>query len=321
MPSFQAIEEDPYSHIGGIKHDEICFLATHTQRKRVEVYVSSDEEKYRVQHYPTIQERIQAQKDWAKTQLAEAKVAYEREALKKLMDDQLVKARREAATAAAKRDDTAADGEDSLGELAVDEEEEDEQQEDTGANQTDASYMRELVGIKERKLLVTRNTAVYHAELSPYQARKLAFRLYMGWTGKRDKTLTVVLPWLLLGRRETSQSMPLLLKLGVTHILNVTHDQPNRFGNHFVYQRIAVKDSVEADLGSRFSAAIAFMKRAEDCKGRVGAGPLLLGLTRLTRPTHSSWCTARRAPLARPRWSWPSWCSPRSCRCWTRTRT
>lgn len=270
MSFYQAPEEDPYSHIGRIKHDDVCFLATHTQRKRVEVYVSSDEEKYRVQHYPTIQERIHAQKDWTKTQLAEAKVAYEREALKKVMDDQVAKARREAATAIEGRDDTAVDGDDSLDELAVDDEY--EQQEDTGgANQTDASYMQELVGIKERKLLATRNTSVYHAELSPYQARKLAFRLYMGWTGKRDKTLTVVLPWLLLGRRETSQSMPLLLKLGVTHILNVTHDQPNRFGNHFVYQRIAVKDSVEADLGSKFSAAIAFIKRVEDCKGRVCA--------------------------------------------------
>ena len=33
--------------------------------------------------------------------------------------------------------------------------------------------------------------------------------------------------------------------------------------------RIKVKDDIEADIGSHFDAAVNFIKRAEDCKGRV----------------------------------------------------
>ncbi len=220
--------------------------------------MSSDEELYRRQNYPTIQERIVLQKDWAKQQLAESKVAYEREALKKLMEEKVATARAEAsAVMKAHLGNSSPEDEDSLADYPVPEDEEEEEVEE--GNQTDASYAQELIGIKERKLLVTRNTAVHHKEISAFEARKM------------DKTLTVVLPWLLLGRKETSQNMPLLLKLGVTHILNVTHDLPNRFNNHFVYQRISVKDNSDADIGSKFSTAISFMKRAESCKGRVRA--------------------------------------------------
>ena len=148
---------------------------------------------------------------------------------------------------------------------------EEEEPDENEANPNGNSFAASLLAIKERKLLATRKTAEYHEEKSSYEIKKLAYRFYFGWLGKsvHDKNLSTVLPWLLIGRRETSSNMQQLIKLGITHILNATNDLPNCFNNHFIYHRVAVKDNLEADIGSKFSSAVNFIKRVEDVKGRV----------------------------------------------------
>mmetsp|Transcript_80800 Transcript_80800/g.158644 ORF Transcript_80800/g.158644 Transcript_80800/m.158644 type:complete len:428 (+) Transcript_80800:159-1442(+) len=282
-------EPDPYADLPKVNNDQTIFLATHTQVKRVEVLISSNEEAYRKKHYPTIEERIEKQKEWAGMQLREAKIASEREALKKAMELKVISERKKMdSREAAKRDGIPPPHEDEEN-VEVDPMIPDEPlgpgglpltdidaEDDTNALGGDgdaqgmnAEYAEELLDIKERKLLASRNTLMYHREWSRWERRKYAWKVQYGWMGKRDRDLTEVLPWLLLGRREVSSNQSLLLQHGVTHILNMTSDIPCAFPNTFIYQRVPIKDNLKADIASHFATIINFIKRAEKCKGRI----------------------------------------------------
>lgn len=242
----------------------MVFLASHTQVKRQELLVRSDEEAYRQKHYPTIFERIELQKEWAKQQQREARLAAEREAVQMRID----KMRRERNGQTVSEDEEALleDIEEQIREIG----EEDEREFETNKKKTStAEYAQQIMEIKEHKVLATRETAAFHREYSLWSRRKKAIKISLGFTGRREKDYSVILPWLLLGRRELSANMQELLKLNVTHILNVTHDAPNVFGQHFVYEKIRVKDSLDSDIGRHFDTIVSFIDRAEACKGRV----------------------------------------------------
>lgn len=281
------VEEDPYADIPKVSHHQTIYLATHTQQKRVELFVTSDEEAYRRKQYPTIEERVAQQKQWASTQLKEAKMASERAAIKKMMDMKLRQAQKE--TDATNIDDgstkekvMAASTDDIVDELAKIPEDpnqhgprgpqsslEDLVEENAGLEDDAEEYLAELLDIKERKLTGTRNTTVYHREISKWERRRFAFRVACGLLGRRSREITEVTPWLLIGRKENATDLQLLLRLNITHILNVSSELPMAYPNHFIYQKIPVKDSIEADIAVHFSTIINFIKRVEDCEGRL----------------------------------------------------
>lgn len=62
---------------------EPIYLPSVTQKRRIEAVYYSDEAAIRARQYPTINERIQQQKDWVAQQIEEARIAAQREALKK----------------------------------------------------------------------------------------------------------------------------------------------------------------------------------------------------------------------------------------------
>lgn len=273
-----------------MSNEQTIFLSTHTQIKRVEVLVSSNEEEYRKKHYPTIEERIAKQKEWARMQLREAKLLSEREALKKSMEEKVIAERkRMEAVEAARKEGRILQEEpvelvesdpmipvEPLGPGGMplpDASAEEDGNVDEIADAVSAEFAEELLDIKERKLLASRNTLQYHREWSKWERHKQAFKVHYNWLGKRDRDLTEVLPWLLLGRREVSANQSLLLKLGVTHILNMTSDLPCLFVNTFIYQRVPIKDNIQTDISVHFSTIINFIKRVEKCKGRVSEFP------------------------------------------------
>lgn len=136
---------------------------------------------------------------------------------------------------------------------------------------TKVDYEEQLMQIKERKLTISRSTSEFHKYFPKKTRRWMAFKLWMGWGtnyGKRKET-TEILPWLLIGTRETAMNLQELLRLNVTHILNMSGDLPNTFPQHFVYQKINVRDSAEEDIGKHFQTIVKFIKRVEDCKGRI----------------------------------------------------
>ena len=78
------------------REEPVVFLVSHAQVKRTEIYVASDEESYRRTNYPTIHERVDLQREWAHEQLKDARMASQREAVKRLADKKLQEARDEA---------------------------------------------------------------------------------------------------------------------------------------------------------------------------------------------------------------------------------
>lgn len=280
----QEEEVDPYADFPKVNNEQTIFLSTHTQIKRVEVLISSNEEAYRRKHYPTIEERIEKQRDWARIQVREAKMESERAALKKAMEMKTIAARKHMeAVEEARREGLPIPEEPADEEVDPMVPEEpagpggaplpDGEDEDETMNPADLAmnddFAAELLEIKERKLLASRKTLQYHKEMSRWEKRKLALRMHYGWMGKRDRDITVVLPWLLLGRREVSTNQSTLLQMGVTHILNMTHDCPCVYPNTFIYQRVPVRDNITTDLAAHFTTIINFIKRVEKCKGRV----------------------------------------------------
>ncbi|KAJ1434656.1 protein-tyrosine phosphatase-like protein [Ochromonadaceae sp. CCMP2298] len=91
----------------------------------------------------------------------------------------------------------------------------------------------------------------------------------MGWVGSKDREYSVILPWLLIGRKEVANNQQLLNKLSITHILNVTRDQPNKFPSSYIYERVPIKDNENEDISEHWPTIINFIGRVEKAKGRV----------------------------------------------------
>ena len=68
-----------------------------------------------------------------------------------------------------------------------------------------------------------------------------------------------VLPFLVLGCARDSANLTQLRKMGITAILNVSHNCPNHFETLFEYKCIPVQDSHQADLLSKLDTAFDFI--------------------------------------------------------------
>lgn len=67
---------------------------------------------------------------------------------------------------------------------------------------------------------------------------------------------------LYLGSMEDAKNLPMLTKLGVTHILNVTSDVENYYERKFTYMNISVGDGVEG-IGKHFQRAHSFIEESD----------------------------------------------------------
>ena len=70
-----------------------------------------------------------------------------------------------------------------------------------------------------------------------------------------------VLPFLVLGCAKDSANLMQLRKMGITAILNVSHNCPNHFETLFEYKCIPVQDSHQADLLSKLETAFDFISK------------------------------------------------------------
>lgn len=272
----QAVEEDLFGEMKVVKQEDPIFLPTHTQKRRTELVVLSNEEEFRRQQYPTIYERVKVQLDWAETQLEDEKMVTKKEAIKRSMDKALL---------LAKSQSTTFDENNELDEALEKLQQEDDNKQDNNEEavvdftnihnpELKEKFIRQYLEIKERKIMTTRITQPYHEPFSYSERRNVALKFFFGFKNissayKNSKDVTFVLPWLLIGRKEIAHNMQQLLSLNVTHILNMTHDLKNKFNKHFMYEKIAVKDSIDSDLTPHFNTMIQFIKRTEDSKGRV----------------------------------------------------
>ena len=90
----------------------------------------------------------------------------------------------------------------------------------------------------------------------------------MGW-GNNERKYTEILPWLVIGQGSMADDMHSLVKFGITHVLNVTTEMPNKFPEYFVYLKIPIKDEFEENLTQHFDKIISWIKNIEDKKGKL----------------------------------------------------
>ena len=88
-----------------------------------------------------------------------------------------------------------------------------------------------------------------------------------------------------------------LLVMGVTHIVNCTHDLPSEFPGSFVYMRIPIKDEEQANAGQHFPKVIEFFKRVEDKQGKMFVH-CTVGASRAPTMVIAYLVAARGVPLA-----------------------
>lgn len=71
-----------------------------------------------------------------------------------------------------------------------------------------------------------------------------------------------ILPHVILGCARDSSDLAGLQRLGVTAVLNVSHNVPSSFQTHFQYLEIRVPDTYQADLLSRLDEAFTFIGKS-----------------------------------------------------------
>lgn len=89
--------------------------------------------------------------------------------------------------------------------------------------------------------------------------RKLKLRSAPADDSDRYGPPVEILPHLILGCAKDSSDLKTLQQLGVTAVLNVSHNCPSLFQSHFQYMEIRVPDTYQADLLSRLDEAFAFI--------------------------------------------------------------
>jgi len=285
-------EEDELAELRALRFRPAIMFPGHTQNKRVEQSVVSDDLAYRSATKPTIFERVELQKVLVKKQLREEQQEARRMERKEELRQRLaiVMAQSKSLTDEdvknAQRDTNQA-GNDGDEETKNDELNMQQQQGGSGMTQEElaltsltendlalmdeeelAEYKATCLELKEKRLLRTRSPAVFHRPVSSYDRRMLALKLFFN-IGKREREMTEILPWIYVGRVEPARSMYGLAKLGFTHIMNVTEEEPNLFPLQFVYLKLPVRDEMEANIGELFPQALEFFKRVEQKRGKL----------------------------------------------------
>lgn len=90
----------------------------------------------------------------------------------------------------------------------------------------------------------------------------------MGW-GNKERKFTELLPWIVIGQGSMADDMHNLVKWGITHVLNVTTEMPNKFPEYFVYLKIPIKDEFEENLAQHFDKILGWIKNIEEKKGKL----------------------------------------------------
>jgi len=78
-----------------------------------------------------------------------------------------------------------------------------------------------------------------------------------------------ILPFMFLGDSKDSKNRRFLAENRITHILNVTVDEPNCFEDEFEYLKIAILDTPNQNIAMHFDKAHEFIERARTSGGNI----------------------------------------------------
>ena len=80
---------------------------------------------------------------------------------------------------------------------------------------------------------------------------------------------TKVMPFLWLGNSNTAHNKQLMVKMGITHVLNTAIEVDNAFPELFVYSKIGLEDHEDQEMDGVFEHAFKFINRVRECGGRI----------------------------------------------------
>lgn len=206
------------------------FDPSSTQTRVKESIIMSNEAKYRHEHYPTIQDKLELHRQ-------EMKKKHKEEMMKQVLAEKLRKMeeKRISDEERIRRQKKKMRFLPQLGDQPVDivvETEDDgldgELAEDDADIANNEEYKLAMLVSKERRLTNQRLTARAHEPVSSFYILRtqLALSLQLSST---SSLYTDVLPWLFMGRGEVASKVHALSKLSITHVLNVTKEVPNYF--------------------------------------------------------------------------------------------
>lgn len=243
---------------------------------RVEQVIFSDEVALRQEKFPSLDKRREIEMEWTKATMKKLREEQRKEALQKrwekkiLMENGILLELEAKRMKEAKQNKVEGDDEEGNEETAsekasetqsiaeVEEEEEEENIKQTG-ELDDEEFAILVMEMKETKLIKQRNPWRSHKEVSMYDRMKLALKFSMGMMTDKDPDLSEILPWMYLGTGSLAKKNHELSKHSFTHILNCTDDVDNFHEDQFVYKRLNIVDSEDADYGVIYILALLFL--------------------------------------------------------------
>jgi hypothetical protein len=76
---------------------------------------------------------------------------------------------------------------------------------------------------------------------------------------EKKEEVTQILPFLYLGSQENAENQQLLLKYGITHILNISVEVENKYENKFQYLQVKIYDSPKETISKHFPKCFDFI--------------------------------------------------------------
>lgn len=246
-----------------------------TQKRSVVTVISSEESKFRSMESPDVFERVKLHKVWLKKQEKDLK----RQKNKKLLMQQWSNDIKNTLNIMDKAagidnykprqlntvDDDYDDNKNSEKSLY---EQDSDIDSDNDEDMRYKSTKRYAFALKERTIIRARTSIIYHFKYS-FANQVLVCTLVSLGIGKLDYNLSKILPWLLIAKVQIVKDQTLLMKLSISHIMNITKDVENYLPKLFAYKKIPVDDVEEEDISRYFDEACEFIHHVETLKGRV----------------------------------------------------
>ena len=285
MSAFKKVkpeEIDPYADAAPIRTVPPVYFPGHTQNTRIEKKIVSNEAQYREEVRPNMYERMEFVSKHAKIKEKMDAARKKRDDMKKKFEDDLQKMRDEAndklKEAESKAEDAKADSKDGdkgIQSLSEKMESGFETESDDGGSDGDGltaaekqAFLDAALDIKEKKIVKGRRSKVCYNTLGSTKVMWYGMKMHYGF-GKRDPKISLVTPYLAIGNYEIASGMQYMIKMHITHVMNVTTELNNNYPQHFVYCRIPLKDNMEADGLARFPSACKFIERCWQSRGKI----------------------------------------------------
>ncbi|CAE7499801.1 SSH1 [Symbiodinium microadriaticum] len=134
---------------------------------------------------------------------------------------------------------------------------------------SEEEFKKRALLMKEKKITFQRASNINHKEMTTFQHIQIALGIYWYKNKIKREKYSKVFPWLYVGDKTMAANLTFLAGQGFTHILNVTKEVKNYFGEKFVYLRLSVADKENENLSVRYTKAFQFIQRVVASKGKL----------------------------------------------------